>query len=1037
MLKQLKQQPWLRAIRVFVCLLFLGGDVSPVLAQMIRPQPSGLPQNILSQPIDAVQLRGVKVNPSQPLQLEFMLSDPSYGSRNQDEKNNGALNDEGRKLVQYFLAALTIPEDDFWVNLSPVEADRVIPASFGETRMGRDLLAQDYLLKQITASLFHPDNEYGQQFWQRVYDEAFARYGTIDIPVDTFHKVWIMPDVAEIYEKDSSVIVQKATLKVMMEQDYVAQQSQPSHVKRPTNRHSEGVYATEESWRSFAYAQDDNSSISTNVMKNVILPAIEHEVNTSARFATLRQIYHALILATWMKSKLKSDTKYVVGGTKEDHREGLSLSRRTTYHAPLTTYIDSQKTAGVDHGDSKAIPTIYDQYLNSVREGVFDFIREEEKRHSEQSEESSVRSFSRKLLQDDEAARHYFSGGFTTAQRLSQIIKPQQQLTYQSRHDFAMTVNLSPRLSDNAMAVGSLRDHKILNSKGQGLVQVWESDYQKRPRDANNDPDLRTMNIGIGPDGHNYVEEFLAMSRDDFTAVIRTMIEEEIFESLTYLLEQEGDLLIHFLDRVTHQDESDQVSMAGHYIRGAAGVGGKGAQEIIELYAAMGKEMDPKHKDKLLADDAKYAAVMKVLMLRSDNNLVDNDVKTQTEYPEHIPEFSQGNDEVNDTVVSTVDLGPDEDEPWYVQALQEGVLDLRIEKPSSDPQFELTDGYLTELMTEHDARFKRNLLEEQNSYEEDTRQALAYARAFAKKNDAFQMEMEIKAVGNIEANEGVIRQIKKDFDTFYRMMTNLHFHYEYGTPHPDDLNEAEKRVFAEAVRDYFEWSMSLARRLAVIEGDQEENDVETIQENSVGGDDDPRAASIVRHAGEAFSELFSWSNLLAGSVFNVLSVMNVEESDEYLFKYVEHAQGYWFMDDSRFNRLAASFLEKEPWHDRLMTVLMSVLKSNDQKISYDLIKEIHRGYAFDNPEYNHIIYSNFIGSHFALYLMGDNAYGGVISGVLERTQLTMVPASFKEHIAYLSEATENDLREAGFKDDMFDFARMWIDYLHQYLQSSR
>ena len=36
--------------------------------------------------------------------------------------------------------------------------------------MGRDLLAEDYMLKQITASMIYPEDEVGKKFWKRVYD---------------------------------------------------------------------------------------------------------------------------------------------------------------------------------------------------------------------------------------------------------------------------------------------------------------------------------------------------------------------------------------------------------------------------------------------------------------------------------------------------------------------------------------------------------------------------------------------------------------------------------------------------------------------------------------------------------------------------------------------------------------------------------------------------------------------------------------------------------------------------------------------------
>jgi len=100
-----------------------------------------------------------------------------------------AFQNESSKLIKYFLAALTIPEDEMWVNLSPYEKDRIIPGGFGDTEMGRDLLAQDYLLKQLTASLMYPDEKLGNDFWKRVYQKAQEKYGTSEVPINTFNKV--------------------------------------------------------------------------------------------------------------------------------------------------------------------------------------------------------------------------------------------------------------------------------------------------------------------------------------------------------------------------------------------------------------------------------------------------------------------------------------------------------------------------------------------------------------------------------------------------------------------------------------------------------------------------------------------------------------------------------------------------------------------------------------------------------------------------------------------------------------------------------
>ena len=84
--------------------------------------------------------------------------------------------------------------------------------------MGRDLLAEDYMLKQITASLIYPEDEIGKKFWKRIYAEAQKKFGTTNIPVNTFNKVWIVPEKAVVYEnaKAGTAYVVESKLKVML-----------------------------------------------------------------------------------------------------------------------------------------------------------------------------------------------------------------------------------------------------------------------------------------------------------------------------------------------------------------------------------------------------------------------------------------------------------------------------------------------------------------------------------------------------------------------------------------------------------------------------------------------------------------------------------------------------------------------------------------------------------------------------------------------------------------------------------------------------
>jgi len=175
----------------------------PTVAQVLEPSPA------YSSPV----LSGLKIDPQNPFQLEFII-DP--GDQNEvDEQDVSA-------LVKYFLAGLTIPEEELWVNLSPYESDRIIPQNVSYTDLGKDLLSQDYLLKQLVASLMYPESKIGERYWQRLYHELRERFGTSRVSVDTFSKVWIVPAHANIYEDETTAVITDASLKVLSEEDYVA-----------------------------------------------------------------------------------------------------------------------------------------------------------------------------------------------------------------------------------------------------------------------------------------------------------------------------------------------------------------------------------------------------------------------------------------------------------------------------------------------------------------------------------------------------------------------------------------------------------------------------------------------------------------------------------------------------------------------------------------------------------------------------------------------------------------------------------------------
>ncbi len=280
-----------------------------------------------------VLIHGLTIHPDNPLEFDFIV-----GTGDTDLEGD-PLKDEADKLIKYFLAALTVPEEEIWVNLSPYEKDRIIPEGLGDTEMGRDLLAQDYLLKQLSSSLMYPENELGEEFWSRVHEKAYEKYGTTDIPMNTFNKIWIVPEKATVYEQEETAYVIESGLDVMLEEDFVA-------LQKNLGKESYGLDSLT------VNEVEVVSGVSSEVIRDVLLPEIKKEINEGETFANLRQIYNSMILATWYKSTLKESFLGEV-------------------------YVDKNKTKGVDTQDKKINQKIYTQYVESFKKGVYDYIKED------------------------------------------------------------------------------------------------------------------------------------------------------------------------------------------------------------------------------------------------------------------------------------------------------------------------------------------------------------------------------------------------------------------------------------------------------------------------------------------------------------------------------------------------------------------------------------------------------------------------------------------------------------------------------------
>lgn len=497
---------------VFIKRLIVASLIVPFLTAMTpfalavevvpwMPQAGTMVQ--LSAKFEPALMVGIQLDAKDPFLFNFLIE------RGQKELTTDAKREEYRKLVKYFLASLTTPNNDMWVNLSPFEHERIIPDNFGLTEMGRDLLAQDYLLKQITSSLIHPEEGAAKGFWKKVYEKAYEKYGTTDIPLDTFNKVWIVPDTATILHRYDTALIVENHLKVMMEQDYLALeknegQNQPgSSQEQPRN---------------------ETAQLAAEVVREIVIPLLEKEVNEGEHFAPLRQVYSAMLIATWFKKSLKES---VLG----------------------QVYADRSKVAGVELNDPTVKEQIYQKYLQAYKVGVFNFIKED------------VDSFTQEVI-----PRKYFSGGTKAhdPRKVKEVVLV-NELTVSQRTNITKTqengidkARVDLRMASRQNIDRGRNNIKAQSSQGAGLSKGTKDSSQLiRLKEANglrlgdmfNLEEMKTKGAPL-------------VAEREFSANGTTAY---IFEKYTYVVWNEGPQAGRVYEIVDHPEEGGNLPSLGQF----------------------------------------------------------------------------------------------------------------------------------------------------------------------------------------------------------------------------------------------------------------------------------------------------------------------------------------------------------------------------------------------------------------------------------------------------------------------------------------
>src|SRR3989338_7752774 len=242
-------------------------------------------------------------------------------TRKEDIDNKTYLEENTQTLLKYFFIGLALPNDKFWVNLRPDSPETIIDDDLAKTDIGRIFLEADVQPKKDPAQFPSPQTLEGKEYWDKLYKKAGELFGTEHITIPTLIRPWIVPNEIIIREAageasgtervqtsrstpdngsttlTTSAYIYKATLKVMLEEDYLTER--PPAVRAPHRGGAEGVYRFSDP------RLKQLNEYSTQLIKELIIPKLTYQVNTAKRYALLRQVYYSLILAQWFKQKLR------------------------------------------------------------------------------------------------------------------------------------------------------------------------------------------------------------------------------------------------------------------------------------------------------------------------------------------------------------------------------------------------------------------------------------------------------------------------------------------------------------------------------------------------------------------------------------------------------------------------------------------------------------------------------------------------------------------------------------------------------------